>query len=119
MPEDEGVREFDATDPDGVRSREVEVVRSGVLSPFWEWLRMRLRSQLEVDVMTLADPRTATDVNFLRGMIRARNEVLRLPEQFIQEIDAEIALEAQDNPEPDDGGIPQRRMSVVSNREVW
>lgn len=91
--------------------RVVEMVRQGLQSDFWAWFRMQVQEESKMDILTLTDPDTpAEKVGFVRGKIRARNEDLLLPRQFLAAYDHTETAEPdlQDTP-----GEPRRLSPLV------
>lgn len=100
------------TDDELARAK-IELIRTGLASDFWRWYSSALTLELQNDLLELASPDTPENrVSYLRGMIRAKNEMLRLPGQLVEAYDAEqvVSGEEEEDLGPD---IPGRRLAPV------
>lgn len=95
--------------------RLVEMVRQGVQGDFWAWYKLQVQAESTADILVLTDPKTPEElVGFLRGKIRARNDDLLLPQQFIAAYDY-VDVPAKDD--PDTPGAVRRLSPLVKEDE--
>ena len=90
-------------DPDEQRIL-TETIRQGMEGEFWRWLKTRLAAELTEDFAELASPTCPADkVAYLRGCIRARNDLLTLPESVLN------MYASPDEPPEEEPDIPAAR----------
>lgn len=92
----------------------MEMIRRGMQGEFWKWFAATLQLELQQDLLDLASPDTPEDrVSYLRGMIRAKNEMLRLPGRLVALYDAEQVDSVEEEEEDLGPDTPGRRLSPV------
>ena len=92
------IKVYDEMHPEEEFGRKVEMVRVGIQGQFWLWIKELLERDIARDVLLLSDPGCTDDIQFLRGKIRARNELLMLPKQLVESYDVDRELDGADNP---------------------
>lgn len=103
------------------RQRLVGLIQQGLRSDFWAWYAGALQRESKADMISLTDPNVpSTQVEFLRGKLRARNDDLLLPQQALAMYD--ITDDHVD--EVPEEGVPEpRRLSPLPNEggfdEEW
>lgn len=108
--------EIESADPGPEEQRAAEMVRRELDGDFWVWLRKRIQLESQADILALADPKTPSDmVQFLRGKIRARNEDLLLPIEFVRRYDFERGMEAGESTVQDTPGAPRRLSAIMED----
>jgi len=109
--------EIETRTDDELRRDRIEMIRMGLGGDFWRWYSAALAAELQQDLLDLASPDTPESrVQYLRGMIRAKNEMLRLPGQLVGAYDAEqVDSDGGVGDESEELGpdIPGRRLSPV------
>jgi len=107
--DDGAIKMYDAAHPSEEFNLKIEMVRAGIQGQFWLWIKEQLENDITRDVFLLSDPGCTEDIQYLRGKIRARNELLMLPGQLVESYDVDKELDGADNPQPGEEDTPLTR----------